>query len=451
MHILADPPLLDELRSKAPASLIELAGLPGLPRGWPLKLYRDHGVISLDQLDAFLRDSSARVPQLSEALRAKIIEGIALKKHSASAILISEANAVLEDAATRVRDLIPDAGHIYAAGDFRRGCELVAALSLVVERPKRARPGIYPSAIHSVELNLATEANVGSTLLFATGPAKHVQKIAEIAAVKGLTLDKSGLKRRRKRIAGSSEAEIYEALGLPFIPPELREERYGMMPPRGTLVVASDVKGLLHAHTIASDGVATLEEMAAGALDRGYRYLGITEHSQSASYAGGLSLEGIKAQSDEIDAWNRAYDGDFRILKGIEVDILPDGTLDYDDDILARFDFVIASIHSRFQLDEAAQTARLVKAVSNPLVSILGHMTGRQLLRRPGYEIDIEAVLRACAANSVAVEINCNPIRLDLDWRWHQCGMDLGCLFSINPDAHSVEEFDYIRWGIRAY
>jgi DNA polymerase (family 10) len=214
------------------------------------------------------------------------------------------------------------------------------------------------------------------------------------------------------------------------------------------LVTDDDIRGILHAHTDVSDGVDTLEVMAQETSARGYQYFGVADHSKSAHYAGGLSVEEIAAQHREIDRLNNSFGKNFRILKGIESDILADGSLDYPDDVLARFDFVVASVHSRFKLDRTTQTQRIIRAVENPFTTILGHITGRQLLRRPGYDIDIEAVLAACAEHGVAVEINANPWRLDLDWRWHQRALDLGCMMSINPDAHSTRELDLTHWGV---
>jgi histidinol phosphatase-like PHP family hydrolase len=188
--------------------------------------------------------------------------------------------------------------------------------------------------------------------------------------------------------------------------------------------------------------------MADATRRRGYVYFGVADHSQSAHYAGGLSLEEIFEQHAEIDGLNNHYGERFRILKGIESDILSDGSLDYPDEVLARFDFVVASVHSRFKLGRKEQTDRVLRAIANPRTTILGHMTGRQLLRRPGYDVDVERILRACAKHSVAVEINANPWRLDLDWRWHQRALDVGCMMSINPDAHSTSEIDLTHWGV---
>jgi DNA polymerase (family 10) len=238
----------------------------------------------------------------------------------------------------------------------------------------------------------------------------------------------------------------------PCIEPELRESQdeialaLACKLPR--LVTDKDLCGILHVHTEMSDGVDTLEVITEATRALGYQYFGVADHSKSAHYAGGLSIEEIEQQHAEIDRLNKRYGRTFRILKGIESDILPDGSLDYPDDVLERFDLVVASVHSRFKLDRNTQTERILRAVANPYTTSLGHMTGRQLLRRPGYEVDIERILKACAEYGVAVEINGNPWRLDLDWRWHRRALELGCIMSINPDAHSTDEIDLTHWGV---
>ena len=214
------------------------------------------------------------------------------------------------------------------------------------------------------------------------------------------------------------------------------------------LVTDADIRGILHAHTDRSDGGDTLEVMAEATRVRGFSYFGVADHSQSAHYAGGLSLEDIAEQHAEANRLNKRSRDRFRIFKGIESDILPDGSLDYPDHVLAAFDFVVASVHSRFRLDRKTQTERIIRAIENPYTTILGHMTGRLLLRRPGYEVDIEEILAACATHGVAVEINANPWRLDLDWRWHARALERGCMMSINPDAHSTDEIDLTHWGV---
>ena len=214
------------------------------------------------------------------------------------------------------------------------------------------------------------------------------------------------------------------------------------------LVTEDDLRGVLHAHTTESDGSDNLEDMAEATRRRGYAYLGLTDHSQTAHYAGRLKVDEVAAQQRAVERLNKRYGAKFHVFKGIELDILGEGSLDYPDEVMATFDLVIASVHSRFRMGRQEQTDRIVKAVENPRTTILGHVTGRQLLRRPGYEVDMERILRACAQHGVAVEINAHPWRLDLDWRWCERALELGCLFSINPDAHSTGEIDNVRWGV---
>ncbi|MGB3038328.1 MAG: PHP domain-containing protein [Methyloceanibacter sp.] len=325
-------------------------------------------------------------------------------------------------------------------------------MAIVAQLPVGNSDPIVRRGGSQLAVHLADEMHYGSVLLLATGSEDHIAGLRARAAVLGMTLGEDGLRKSGKLVAGSSEEDIYSSLGLSFIPPELREGRgeieralEGKVPP---LVTDDDIRGILHAHTDRSDGVDTLEVMAEAVRSRGYDYFGVTDHSRSAHYAGGLKLEEINEQHTEIHRLNKRYRNDFRIFKGIESDILADGSLDYPEDVLAQFDFVIASVHGRFALDRESQTARILRVVENPYTTILGHMTGRLLLRRPGYEVDVERILAACAAQGVAVEINASPWRLDLDWRWHQRALELGCMMSINPDAHSTDEIDLTHWGV---
>jgi DNA polymerase (family 10) len=240
------------------------------------------------------------------------------------------------------------------------------------------------------------------------------------------------------------------------VPPELREgwgeveeAAAGRIP---TLVEPDDLRGTFHCHTDWSDGRATLEEMAEGARAKGWQYLGIADHSRSAGYAGGLPPARAKQQMRAIDAWNEAHGGTgkarFRLFKGTESDILADGRLDYDDDVVAGFDYVVGSVHSAFHLPEREMTDRMVRAVSNPRLTILGHATGRLLLTREGYEVDVRAVIDAAAAHGVAVEINADPHRLDLDWQHVRYAAERGVLVPVNPDAHSVRGLDNVAFGV---
>lgn len=252
------------------------------------------------------------------------------------------------------------------------------------------------------------------------------------------------------------ETAVFEDLGLPVIPPELRENRNEISAAADdalpSLLTQEDLQGCLHNHSTYSDGTHSLRKMAEAARERGYSYFGICDHSQSLRIANGLSPEDVRTQHAEVHELNEAFERDeaspFRVFHGIESDILSDGSLDYDPEVLATFDFVVASIHTGFNMTTSEATQRLLRAVENPHTRILGHPTGRLLLRREGYPIDHERVIEACAEHDVALELNANPHRLDLDWRWVQKATDQGVLISINPDAHATREMDYVRWGV---
>jgi DNA polymerase (family 10) len=451
LHRSGTTPSLDRMRTEFPASALELARVPGLAAKKVVELHRKLGIASLAELEAACRDDRvAGAKGLGPALQTKIIQGIELLRRSEGQRLIHHAEAFLEATLSNLARSHPELKRVVAAGDFRRGCELVRDLAIVAEAPAGGETHVLEPN-DEVRLWVTEARRYGPALLAATGSDAHVTGLQAIAAQKGLRLDGSGLYRNGRLVPCRTEEQVYSALGLAFVSPELREGR-GELEHAGEgpipLVADGDLKGLLHCHTIFSDGGNTLEEMAEATRRRGYGYFGVADHSRSAGYAGGLSLEEVEEQHAEVDALNARYGSKFRVLKGIESDILEDGSLDYPDEVLKTFDFVVASVHSRFRIDRRAQTERVLRAVSNPYTTVLGHMTGRMLLRRPGYDIDVEKVLAACAKHQVVVEINANPYRLDLDWRWHQRALDLGCMMSINPDAHSIDELDLTRWGV---
>ncbi|HEY1021220.1 MAG TPA: PHP domain-containing protein, partial [Flavisolibacter sp.] len=247
-----------------------------------------------------------------------------------------------------------------------------------------------------------------------------------------------------------SEEAIFQSAGLPYIPPYLRERSTILQTIThevlSSIVETSTIKGLIHSHSNWSDGGYTIEQMAEELIRLGFEYLVISDHSKAAYYANGLSEERIREQHRYIDSLNEKF-APFKIFKSIECDILGDGSLDYDNEILSTFDLVITSIHSNLDMDEEKAMQRLLGAIAHPNTTILGHMTGRLLLRRKGYPIDHKAIIDACAANHVVIEINASPSRLDMDWRWIDYAMAKGVMFSINPDAHSLEEFNYIKYG----
>jgi DNA polymerase (family 10) len=451
LHRTGTHPSLEKLRNEIPVGVLEMLTVPGLKPEKVLRLHKDLGISSLAELEAAAKDDRIRKAKgLGASLQSKILQNLAIARSGEGRLHLHRAAALLEHAKAQLQNARPDLKHVTVAGDFRRGCELVAELALVAEASK---PEVLLDDVKSsgLKIHVTDRKHFGATLLNATGSAEHLEQLRSLAGRKGMKLQTDGL-RKGRRLVAAKEEEIYEALGLPFIEPELREGRAeieralkGEFP---KLVTDGDLRGILHCHTDASDGTENLKTMANATRERGFQYFGVADHSKSAHYAGGMSLEQIEEQHREADRLNKKFGKEFRILKGIESDILADGSLDYPDDVLDRFDFVVASIHGRFKLDRRAQTERLLRAVANRRTTILGHMTGRQLMRRPGYDIDVEKVLRACAKHQVAVEINAHPWRLDLDWRWHQAALDFGCILSINPDAHSIRELDHMHWGV---
>lgn len=451
LHKTGTHPSLEKLRKEIPEGVLEMLAVPGLRPEKVLRLYKDLGIASLAELEAAAKnDRIKRAKGLGAALQTKILQNLTIAKSGEGRLHLHRAAALLAHGKDSIGKARPELKRVTIAGDFRRGCELVGDLAIVAEAPQAAKTLKEP-APDGLQVRLSDSRHFGAALLFATGSVAHIERLQELAAEKGFRLDADGLHNGRTLIAGE-EADIYRALGLPFIDPELREGRgeveLGLKGKLPKLVTDEDLRGILHCHTDASDGTETLETMAKATRRRGFEYFGVADHSKSAHYAGGLSVDQIAEQHREADRLNKRFGKDFRILKGIESDILADGSLDYPDDVLDRFDLVVASIHGRFKLDRKAQTERLLRAISNPHTTIIGHMTGRQLQRRPGYEIDVEKVLRACAKHDVVVEINAHPWRLDLDWRWHQAALEFGCMMSINPDAHSIPELDHMHWGV---
>ena len=450
LHETGSHPSLDKMRAEIPESVLAMLTIPGLRPEKVLKLHKELGINTLEELEtACKQDRLKGVKGLGPALQRRILAGIEARDSSPRAKHLHRASDLLQTAkASLIRSPL-ELQRVEIAGDLRRGCELVSDLLLVAEQP-----GSKGSQIQFGELtlHLIHKRRFGAAWLFATGSDTHLEQLQSLARKKGMSLEPDGLYRDGKLVAARSEEDIYEALGLAFIEPELREGRGEIALARKrqlpALVRLEDLRGIVHAHTTASDGVNTLVQMAEAVRKRGYSYFGVADHSRSAHYAGGLSLEQIEVQHRAIDELNARYGQSFQIFKGTESDILPDGSLDYPEEVLSRFDFVIASVHGQFRKDRESQTERILRAVANPRTTILGHMTGRQLLRRPGYDIDVERILTACAEHGVVVEINANPWRLDLDWRWHGRALELGCLFSINPDAHSTTEIDLTKWGV---
>lgn len=455
LHRTGTHPLLERLREDVPDGLLRLVALPGLGPKKALRLREDLGIGDLDALERAIDDGSlAKAKGFSAKAAEKLKHALGFVRASAGRLRLNDADALLAAAAEEIRAL-PGVKDVAPAGEARRRCETVGELRLVAaaDRPERLPAKAGPG--ERVRVLAVKPDRFGAALLCATGSEGHLEALNARAKQEGLVLEDGGLSRKGKAVATPAEADVYESLKLPFVEPELREGRGELdaknLKARAKLVAGADVKGIVHCHSTYSDGANTLEQMAEAVRAMGLQYFGIADHSKSAGYAGGLKEDRVKRQREEVDALNARYAKEkvaFRVFHGIESDIREDGSLDYDDEVLSSFDYVVASVHSRFDLDEAAQTARIVKAVSHPAATILGHATGRLLLRREGYKVDLEQVLAACAKHGVAVEINAHPVRLDLDWRWHARALELGAWLSINPDAHNVEELKLVAYGV---
>jgi DNA polymerase (family 10) len=353
----------------------------------------------------------------------------------------------------RMRETVGDLDLVVTAEDSSKVMEHLARYDEVreVQASGPTRSTVILKSGMQVDVRVVPEESYGAALQYFTGSKAHNIAIRRMAQDQDLKINEYGVFRGQKRIAGETEESVYKTVGLPWIPPELREDRgeieaarQGTLP---TLIELSDLKGDLHAHSKASDGHHTIEEMALAAKARGLEYLAITEHSRRLTVARGLDPVRLAKQGDEIDRLNAGLEG-ITVLKGIEVDILEDGTLDLPDSALSKLDVVIAAVHSRFELPRPKQTARILKALDNPRVHILAHPTGRLIEAREPYDVDMQQIIRMAKARGIALEVNAHPQRLDLSDTFCRMAKDEGALLSINSDAHSTFELDMLRFGV---
>jgi DNA polymerase (family 10) len=465
--------MLEELREQIPPGLVEMLEISGLGVAKIRQIHQVLGIDSLPELEAAAHDGRlAKLPRFGPRTSENILKAIAFLRQ-ASAFRLSHHAADEAEGLRAALERLPGVTSATVAGDVRRRSEVVKDLIVVLVaesspaelfRRLSQLPGVHEFAGQderrltlrfaggaSAQIVATTPVNAGAVLVQATGSEGHVRELAAWAADRGFAFNGAALWRGSQFVATPDEAAFYQALGLGFIPPELREGMGEVSAasrrdlPR--LVEQRDVKGFLHCHTSYSDGSNTVEELALACKAAGYDYLGVTDHSQAAAYAGGLRPDDLARQADEIDEVNARLEG-FRVLKGVEADILQDGRIDYDEQVLERLDFVIASVHSRFNMDEKEMTARMLTAMDNPYLTIIGHPTGRLLLSRDPYPIDLDAVIEKAAATGVALEINADPHRLDLDWRVLRQTRDRGVAISIGADAHSVAGIGYVEFGI---
>ena len=456
-------PLL-EASKDVPPGVLEMFVVRGIGAKKIRSLW-DAGLTSLEELkSAALAGKVAVLKGFGQKSEATILENVEFALSSATRHHISSGVGAAEILLEYLKHL-----HPRVAGSVGRGLETVSDVNIVVtgssDEVKDALNEVSPLERESYpawrgalnrmrfEVAFSSAENRPVTDALFSGTAWS-DFLLEQARLGGFELSLEGLYKAGERVELSSEAELYTALELPNVPLEYREKEHlekgldflSSLPRADELITAQDIRGMVHVHSQYSDGTATVRQMVMGALERGHAYLGMGDHSVSAFYAGGLSIERLRAQMLEIDALRAEG---FPILKGSEVDILADGSLDYPDDVLLELDYVVASVHSLFNLSKEAQTERLIRAVSHPLVTILGHATGRLLLRRPSYDVDLDAVMAAAAVHNTAIEINANPWRLDVDWRTALEWRDR-VRFAINTDAHVVSGLDDLKYGVMA-
>ncbi len=465
--------LLEDLREQIPPGLVEMMAIGGLGTAKIKQIHQALGVETISDLEVVAQDGRlAALPGFGPRTAENVLRGIAYLRRSSDFRLLHHA---IDEAETLRNSLARVSGVVSAhiVGDTRRMNETVATLSVVVAADLAPAelferfaeiPGVHEysgqderlavlkfSGGSSAQIIVTTPVNLGTVLVEATGSSAHLAELARHAAERDYSLKGAALWRGSSFVATPSEESFYHELGLSWIPPELREGMGEIAAaaqdwlPR--LVSPSDVLGVLHCHTSSSDGTSGLEDLARQAAGMGMKYLGITDHSESAAYAGGLAPEHLAAQASEIDDLNSRF-SDIRLLKGVEADILPDGSIDYDDETLSDLDFVIASVHSRFHMSRHEMTARILKAMDNPFVNIIGHPTGRILQGRRGYDLDLDELAAKAAAVGIALEINADPHRMDLDWRQVRRARKAGSLISIGADAHNVAGLGNARLGL---
>jgi len=461
-----------ELTSKVPASLATLVRIDGIGPKRARRLYEELGLRTVDDVEAAARSGTLRgVRGIGEVLERRILEGCAAQRARGSRHRLDEADAHAAALVSYLRGC-PAVDAIDVAGSLRRRRETIGDIDVLVASRDPAsvaeRFTHHPDVTKilaegatkcsvllrsgmQADLRIVAPASYGAALHYFTGSKEHNIAIRTLGMKRKLKISEYGVFRAGARVGGRTEAEIFRAVGLPWIPPELREDRgeidaarRGALP---RLVELGDIRGDLHVHTDATDGTNTLREMVEACAARGYQYVAITDHTKALRVAGGLDRAGFRKQRREIEALRAELPG-ILILQGAEVDVLADGRLDLDDETLAELDLVIAAVHSKLDMAEPEMTSRVLRALAHPRVNILAHPTGRQLGRREPAALDIAKVVAAACAHGVLLEINAQPLRLDLSDLLVRAALDAGARFSIDTDAHRASELDFMRFGV---
>jgi DNA polymerase (family 10) len=465
-------PLLSQLTRKTPEGLVTLLRIPGVGPKRAKLIHRKLGVKSLSDLERAARAGRlATLPGLGKVLERNILQGLAQDKAHVARVPLAEAEAYARPLVELLK-ATPGVEELEVAGSYRRRAETVGDVDILVAStdPQSAadaflgcrdvkqvlargetRCSVRLRSGLQVDLRIVPRGSYGSALHYFTGSKSHNIAIRTLGVRRHLKINEYGVFRGSKQIGGGTEADVFEAVGLPWIPPELRENRgeidaarAGRLP---RLVEVGDIRGDLQMHTDATDGKNTLAEMAEACAERGYDYIAITDHSKAVRVAGGLTAAEFRRQARAIDALRRRLSKPF-VLKGAEVDILDDGSLDLDDDLLAELDLVVVSVHSRFNMPQAEMTRRIVRALQHPRAHILGHPTGRLIGKREPYPVDMTEVIKAARDRGVLLEINAQPDRLDLNDLHIQMAREAGVKLVVSTDAHRVQELEYLRYGV---
>lgn len=464
--------LLDRLHAELPPAITELLKIPGLGPKRVKALYHDLDVQTIEQLYRAARDGRIRaLPGFGEKTENNILQAIEAHANQTQRFKLAMA-AQYAEALEKFLAAIPGVTKVTPAGSYRRMRETVGDLDILVassapnpvmqsfiaydEVAEILSAGVTRASVilkcgMQVDLRVVKEASYGAALHYFTGSKSHNIALRRMAQKSGLKINEYGVFRDKIRIAGETEASVYAAVGLSYIPPELRENRgeiaiakAGKLP---RLVEQKDLRGDLHVHTKATDGHNTLREMALAGLSNGFEYLAITEHSRRLAFAHGLDTLRLAQQCDEIDQLNAELKG-ITLLKSIEVDILEDGSLDLPDSALAQLDMVVGAVHSNFNLSRAKQTERILRAMQHPYFTLLAHPTGRLIQRRAPYDVDMLRIIREAKNRGCFLELNAHPERLDLLDTYCRMAKEEGVLISINSDAHSIYNFSNLRFGI---
>lgn len=448
--------LLDEYIQKTPAGILEMLHIKGLGPKKIATIWKELEIETLGELLYACNENRLMLYKgFGEKTQHNIRESIEFYFGSLGSYLYQQMESLAINATKKLREHFPDNSFL-PTGAYRKQDEIVEILQWVTTCPIDSITNFLEAQqfeiITKTDDYLTVKSKENVSLGFYCCSEQHLyQKLFDTSCSEAfLNAWKNRFNWNPEQYYKQEEA-IFEAAGIPFIPPYLREDptiidkAVAKRLPR--VIQESDIRGIIHSHSKWSDGSNTLEEMANAAIEKGLEYLVISDHSQSAFYASGLDIDRVSAQHQQIDELNSKL-GNFRIYKSIESDILNDGSLDYPDEVLAEFDLVIASIHSNLKMQEDKAMMRLINAIENPYTSILGHMTGRLLLSRNGYPVNHAKIIDACVANDVVIELNAHPRRLDIDWRWIDKAVEKGVLISIDPDAHSIEGYDDCRFGV---